>query len=297
MQLDVDAWSAPSTVSGLTVQGGFMQACQMCGAAEVDAGGCCTGCGRYRGTLSYAVAEPTPYGEPEYPVVDGYAAYPVDAGSPVSPAAAYHPVSPAPYGEDGRRPARGAVHTPLFLLTVMVVVLVIGSVSVVLIRTGDDATGAGGATQSTPATVAPASASPSASTVVDRCVVGDWAVTSLTVKAEDLDLFTDAGGIFHLRADGTGTWDFGSGITLKGTYEGVRSEDLITGRVAFGYRTVGQSFSFQNVQNDVREVLSQGRNAPVNTQTGFDLHVAEYTCAGDVLRLRFGGFDLQMGRK
>lgn len=276
-----------------------MQACQRCGAAEVDAGGCCTGCGQYRGTLSYAVAEPTPYGEPGYPAVNGYAvgSYP---GEPVSPAAAYHPVSPAaaPYVEESGRPARGPVHTPLFLLTVMVVVLVIGSVSVVLIRTSDrgDASEGGGAAQSAPATVAPAaSASPSA--MVDRCVVGDWAVTSMTGKAEHFDLATDAGGIFQLRAEGTGTWDFGSGITLKGTYEGVQSEDLITGRVTFGYRTVGQTFSFQDVQNDVREVLSQGRRDPVNIRTGFDLQVAEYTCGGDALRMKFGGFDLQMGRK
>jgi hypothetical protein len=233
--------------------------------------------------------------------VNGYAAgvgsYP---GEPVSPAAAYHPVSPAaaPPVEESARPSRGPVHTPLFLLTVMVAVLVIGSVSVVLIRTSDrgDAPEAGAA-GSAPATVVPAAASASPAAVVDRCVVGDWAVTSLTGRAEHFDLSTDAGGIFQLRAEGTGTWDFGSGITLTGTYEGVQSEDLISGRVTFGYRTVGQSFTFQNVENDVREVLSQGEKAPVNIKTGFNLQVAEYTCGGDDLRLKFGGFDLRMGRK
>ena len=51
------------------------------------------------------------------------------------------------------------------------------------------------------------------------------------------------------------------------------------------------------MQNDVREVLSQGRKAPVNIQNEFALSVAEYTCAGDALRMRFGGWDLRMGRK
>src|SRR4051794_6348757 len=39
-------------------RGGQMQACQVCGTAEVDAGGYCTGCRHYRGPQSYALIPP-----------------------------------------------------------------------------------------------------------------------------------------------------------------------------------------------------------------------------------------------
>jgi hypothetical protein len=287
-----------------------MQACQVCGAAEVDANGWCTGCGQYRGFQSYAVAGPAPYGEPVYEAAVG--SYPVSPGVPVSPGASGYPVSPGapPFATAvaeaapavtpaGAEPARRSpLATPLFLLTVMVVVLVAGTVSVVLIQTSDRGRASGsGSGRTSAGPVATPSASPSASTVVDRCVVGDWAVTSASVKNDDLDLSTTAGGIFHLRAEGAGTWDFGSGITLTGTIEDLKSQSLITGRVDFTFRTVGQSFTFQDVRNDVREVFTQGRKDPVNQKAEFALSVAEYTCGGNAMRMKFGPYDLQMGRK
>ena len=44
---------------------------------------------------------------------------------------------------------------------------------------------------------------------------------------------------------------------------------------------------------DLFTLFEAARWAP----SGFNLQVAEYTCAGDALRMKFGGFDLQMGRK
>jgi hypothetical protein len=128
-------------------------------------------------------------------------------------------------------------------------------------------------------------------------VVGDWAVTSWSVQTTNVTLATDAGGIMRLGTDGTGAWDFGSGVTFTGKVEDLKSEDLVTGRVDFSFRTTGQSFSFQDVRSDVREVLSQSGEKPVNRQIAMELGVAEYTCAGDALRLKYGGYDIQAGRK
>lgn len=306
-----------------------MQACQVCGTADVDAGGYCTGCGQFRGTRSYSVDEPGVYGEPAYVAVGSHPVSPAASagaspGTPVSPGAPQYPVSPAasPYAAspevgyavqpevgyagpyDGHyegaadpapeRPARGLWATPLFLLTVMVVFLVAGTVSVVLIKTSDRGGKPANAAASPSVS---ATASPSASAVVDRCMVGDWAVTSLLAKSDTYELSTTNGGTFHLRADGTGNWDFGSGITLTGTWDGDKSEDLIAGRIEFKFRTVGQSFTFQDVRADVREVLTQGRNDPVNVKTPWALDVAEYICAGNATHMKIGNFDVQMGRK
>jgi hypothetical protein len=302
-----------------------MQACQGCGAIAVDAGGFCASCRPYRGPQSYALSPPAPdlpgpgrsdYGWPASsvaaaPVSDPGAVYYSTAGH--ASAVATYPVSPGgpadPQAAEGPVPTRstgGPLTTPLFLLTVMVVVLVAGTVSVVLIRSAERGKPpAGNAAQSSPAAAAaagapsgpPPSAAPTTSAVVDRCVVGDWAVTSWRVTHAGVELATEAGGIVRLLADGTGSWDFGSGVTLTGTVEDIEAEDLITGRIDFAFRTSGQSFSFLNIRSDVREVISRpGRNT-VNRQLLIESAVAEYTCAGDAIRLKVGTWDVQMVRK
>jgi hypothetical protein len=299
-----------------------MQACQVCGTAEVDAGGYCTGCRHYRGPQSYALNPPAADLSLAGPAA-GYAAVHADPGGVYHPTPSYqhhaavaaYPVSPGgqPSAQFPSTPPdplpssqpRVPLATSLFMVTVMVVVLVAGTVAVVLIRSkaGGSQPGSTAANNSPAPAVAaaapsgpPASTAPSASTV-DRCVVGEWAVTSWSVQTTDVSLTTDAGGIVRLGADGTGRWDFGSGVTFKGTVEDIKSEDLVTGRVDFAFRTTGQSFTFQNVRSDVREVLNQSGEKPVNRQISMDLGVAEYTCAGDTFRLKIGGYDIQAGRK
>jgi hypothetical protein len=289
-----------------------MQACQVCGTAEVDAGGYCTGCRHYRGPQSYALSPPA--ADLPAPQYDPGAVYYSSAGYAQQAAVAAYPVSPpAPQFAPAADPqpaatpqARAPLTASLFMVTVMVVVLVAGTVAVVLIRSksGSSQPGANtGNNSAAPAAAAgapsgpPPSTAPSTSTGVDRCVVGEWGVTSWSVQTKNVTLATDAGGIMRLTADGTGTWDFGSGVTLTGTVEDLKSEDLVTGRVDFSFRTTGQSFSFQDVRSDVREVLSQSGEDPVNRQISFDLGVAEYTCAGNALRLKYGGYDIQAGRK
>ena len=300
-----------------------MQACQVCGTAEVDAGGYCTGCRHYRGPQSYALSPPAAdlpaagsavgfaapppdsgaawYSAPAYPQQAAVAAYPVSPGGPPSPQFA-----PAVGDSPPAQPPRAPLTASLFMVTVMVVVLVAGTVAVVLIRSKAGGTQPGsntGNNSPAPAVAAagpsgpPVSATPSTAGVVDRCVVGNWAVTSWSVQTKNVTLATDAGGIVGLGADGTGTWDFGSGVTLTGTVEDLKSEDLVTGRIEFSFRTTGQAFTFQDVRSDVREVLNQSGEQPVNRQISMDLGVAEYTCAGDALRLKIGGYDIQAGRK
>jgi hypothetical protein len=298
-----------------------MQACQGCGAVAVDGGGYCASCHLYRGPGSYALSPPAPDLPGPGPAAYGWAASSVAAAPVSDPGAVYYstaghvhpsyPVSPGGPADPQAaevpaptRPTRGALTTPLFLLTVMVVVLVAGTVSVVLIRSeqrGQQQAGDVGQSSAAAAAGAPSgpppSAAPTTSAAVDRCVVGDWAVTSWRVTHSQAELATEAGGIVQLRADGTGSWDFGSGVTLTGTVEDIEAEDLITGRIDFVFRTSGQSFNFLNIRSDVREVISRpGRNT-VNRQLPFEPTVAEYTCAGNAIRLKVGTYDVQMGRK
>ena len=110
-----------------------MQACQVCGTADVDAGGHCTGCGNYRGTQSYAVSAPGVYGEPAYAAAGSYAV--AAPGAPVSPAVPQYPVSPAtaaaepyyaPYEGDGRR---NQPFDPQMMVTVLLYAYATGTFS------------------------------------------------------------------------------------------------------------------------------------------------------------------------
>src|SRR5262245_61842744 len=121
-----------------------MQACQVCGTAQVDAGGYCTGCRHYRGPQSYALSPPAAdQAAPEYAAAQpdpgavyySYsqpapaAAWPVSPSAPVSPQFAPAVADPQP----APPPARAPLTASLFMVTVMVVVLVAGTVAVVLI--------------------------------------------------------------------------------------------------------------------------------------------------------------------
>jgi len=297
-----------------------MQACQMCETADVDAGGYCAGCGRHLGLWSYATYPPAAdvprYDPAPAPRSDGGSVYFAASASVHQPAVDSYPVSPSapPYPQDAHvvdetppdPRARGPLTTMLFLLTVTVVVLVAGAITVALFRYKDrNARPDGGTAQRSPTAVNPPSAGPSsaaasaasAAFAVDRCVVGEWTVTKWSVRYPKVDLTTDAGGTLRLAAGATGTWDFGGGSTLTGTISGTRSEVLIAGRVDFGFQTAGQALSFQNVGSDVRQVINQEDEKATNGLISFQLEVAEYICVGDTLRLKTDQFDVQAGRK
>jgi len=172
---------------------------------------------------------------------------------------------------------------------VMVVVVVAGAVSVVYLLTGNRGGGpqaAPAAAVSAPAASAPPSAASSAASRVDGCVVGEWANVSdrLTVD-EDTTLTTDNSGMLRLRADGTGEFDYGSGVTLKGKLDGVTSEALLIGKITFKYETAGQTMNFSNVQSDARRVVFQSGKTVVNERVDARLGPQTYTCGGDSMKL------------
>jgi hypothetical protein len=196
-------------------------------------------------------------------------------------------------GPAAPQPTTSPLTVPLFLLTVIVVVLVSGTVAVVLIRgkgrTAPPAANvaqAASASASTPPGSAPPSAAPSASSGVDRCLVGEWTVSLWRLPYANSGGFvtTTSGGVIRFRADGTGEWSFGNGIRLVGAGPTRTIAVRYSGRITFSLRTSGQTFTFADVVPDVHEeildsdqIISAGPWTP-------RLGAYPYACAGEVFR-------------
>jgi hypothetical protein len=183
---------------------------------------------------------------------------------------------------------------PLFLLTVMVIVLVAGTVAVVLIRangrSAPAATRAQGSASTAPAPAASASpsAAPSESGTVDRCLVGEWTVTTWRLPYSNQettgDLATSNGGFVRFRADGTGEWDFGSGVKLVGSGPTRKIAVRLTGRFTFSFRTTGQTFEFSAVRADARQEVTESEEVTGAGAWTPQLGAFGYACAGDLFR-------------
>jgi len=277
-----------------------MQPCEVCGATGVDAGGYCEHCRVHRGAASYSVSPPAGVS----PVSDAgafyYSASPGVAGR--ASVGAYPAVTSGAPADAGypppvaAQPTRSPLAVPLFMLTVIVVVLVAGTVALVLIReqgrtAAQGANASQGASAPAPASSAPVSpsAAPNVAGAVDKCLLGEWTVISWRLPYGSTDgsggeVATDNGGTIRFRADGTGEWDFGSGVKLVGSGPTRTISVRLTGRMTFSFRTTGQTFEFGEVRADVREEVIDGEKVIYAGAWNPQLGVLQYACAGDVFR-------------
>jgi hypothetical protein len=215
------------------------------------------------------------------------------------PAAQYpagqYPAAPYSAAPSYPPPAPRRSLAPLVMVTVMVMTVVAGAVTIVYLLTGDRSD------RPAPAAVAsaPPSASASASGAVDACVVGDWqnVRSALTDAERGVSLTTDKGEILRLRADGTGEADFGSGVTLKGKYGGVTAEVMYIGKITFRYSTAGGTLTYTDVQSDAREVVFRSGRIVSNERIAAEADSDSYTCSGDTMRVTSEGSDDEYRRR
>jgi hypothetical protein len=185
------------------------------------------------------------------------------------------------------------------MVTVMVIVIVAGAVSVVYILAGGrGAAPSAGAAPSGGAAAPSASGAPSVSAA--QCLVGIWALTKWTFSYNDEAKFTteSGGGTFRYRADGTGEWDFGSGVAASGTYGGKPSTARITGRVTFAYTTGTGTISYSNVVATAGIVVYQSNRVVDDAEVEPEHTTADtFTCTGDSLRITSDSDDTELRRR
>jgi hypothetical protein len=288
-----------------------MQPCEVCGGMGVDAAGYCTQCRTYRGVpptsgAPYPPQQQSPYGQNPHPVSGGgyaptsgapypYAGAP-GAGYPQSgppaqssvppmgypgqyPQQQYAPPAPAPTPTPGPARSRGLA-LPLIALSATLVVIVVAIVVVAIMRSGTRKPFADGGGRPNPDT---------STVVVDQCVVGTWAITS---DEEDVVMdqvgtvrFSGRGGEARLKADGTGSIDYGRNGPAKftATYKDQPVELVVTGTVTFDYRTAGGAMSFSNMKANGNLAMTVGGLASTNLPLEVSDDPAKYSCTDTTL--------------
>jgi hypothetical protein len=225
-------------------------------------------------------------------------------GGPTSGAPYATPTSGAPYPNYGA-PTSGAPYpatygapptptrtrpsflVPLLALSATLVVLVVAIVVVVVVKSKGDNGGAGGGTTTT--------TTPTAASLVDTCVVGDWDETSHNEQTP-IDgfvgkvTFTGSGALLHLKADGTGSYEY-NGATYTGNGERAADNQTyeiklkIDGKITFDYRTDNKTFSFSNMKATGSAVgFLNGQPLPGNQPLEPDTNPASYTCDGSNMK-------------
>jgi hypothetical protein len=259
-----------------------MHPCQACGYTEVDPAGYCTRCRAYRGAVSYEAAAPagTVYGAP---YDDGWPAPGYEAAVPqAEPLAEAAPVA-APVHRGHR------LVMPLFVLTVIALLLTSGTLVVLVFRsdafdTRDVTTAAQDPTRTTPA---PSSAPPSSAPVLDTCVVGTWAVASALQVDFDDDgkaialTSNDGGGSWQFGADGAGTYTLG-GITYQHTP--TKRKLVGNGSIAFTVRSAANALTFSDVKANAAYTYTE-HGETSTTPVPNTPQVFEYACGDNTLVL------------
>jgi hypothetical protein len=301
----------------------------------VDAAGNCTTCGTYRAAPAYgapAYGSPTPTsGPPQQPSAPPYPAstppYPGSAppypGSappyPASPqpyqaSAVPYPAGPQPYQASaaaGAWPAYGATvpvpaapartRSPMFIpLIALSAVLLVITASIVFITVLRSGSGRQQVTPGTSATGQPGS-SPSASSLIDSCVVGAWTETShqedVAVEGVGTVRFTGKGAVQRFGPDGVAVLDYGSGVKLIGSSGSTTWEYTYTGTVNFHYQTSNGNILYSDTSANGRTTLRvNGKVQSDGPIEAGSLDPERYTCSGDSLREFTGHYSIELSR-
>jgi hypothetical protein len=249
-----------------------MQPCPNCGRTELSPAGNCLNCGLFRGNEGYGPSSyaPAQYQQPGYQYQQPYAeqTYPTQAQY----GAGYQAPQQAPHQAPARRPST----VPLIVLSVIAVILVIGIVSVVVLKAAGDDDPGGGGNGGTGTTASG----------IDKCVVGAWRITSAKEKVDQdgtLIEFTARGGNVDLKDDGTGKIDYGSGVTYTGKVSGQNVTITFTGSVSFSFKTVDGSFTFSNVSPNGTATVKVNGTTTTSIPLDMDTKPAKYTCSGNTM--------------
>ncbi len=268
-----------------------MQPCSTCGGIGIDGAGYCTTCGTFRvGPAPQAYPGPTTgtgagwpnpgyggvptSGVPTSGVPAGYPTSGIPAGYPTSGAPGYAPPGyptagslppgyPATGGFAPPQPSRSGSFTwPLIALSGVLVVTVIAIAVIVVAKSG--------------------SKTVTLAADVDSCVVGTWRETSNISQDTDGNSWTSSGTVQKFRADGTGVYDYGSGITSTGRYNGAAAQDIYTGSLTYRYHNVNGVTKYSEIAaNGSHTVTLNGVTKspePLSSAPWLD---EKYTCAGD----------------
>jgi len=140
----------------------------------------------------------------------------------------------------------------------------------------------------------PTSADPASSVPagLDPCVIGTWTETAaeshLTLASGTTVVLTARGMIRQLRADGTGSDDYGTGYVLTGIVptgplKGQRIDLTITGTATFIYQTANGTIQLSNVTIIGTQTTRINGEVKDNSALKYTSDPDRYTCQADTM--------------
>jgi molecular chaperone DnaK len=133
----------------------------------------------------------------------------------------------------------------------------------------------------------PGTAGPSASAVIDPCLVGTWDSTSdrqtIPVAGYGPVTVTGQGAVVRIGRDGSDVQDYGSSTPYTASPPGHQLKITVTGTVRGTIRTSGNTMTFQDMSasGTLTATVDGGVVATVPLSPGTD--PVTYTCSGDTL--------------
>jgi hypothetical protein len=282
-----------------------MQPCPVCGGVTIDAAGRCTQCGTFRGQPTMGMQpqppagmpppqqmpppmQPYPYqGQPSGAPYPSPASGPPTSGAPMTSPVAYPGYPPQPPAQ------RRSAFVPLIAAVSAVVVLIAAIVVVLVVKNHRSPD---------PTPVAQASVSPSASTLVDSCVVGTWKVTSDQTTVDfggsygKISVTNTEPYTIKMRADGTAVEDMGEATIFQGEVNNVIYTVGYSGTSTYSYRTGNGQLTINGAVAKGHWVLLVNDKTVGSGETVASNDPVQYTCSGDTMTEHRTDDSMQMSR-
>jgi hypothetical protein len=92
-------------------------------------------------------------------------------------------------------------------------------------------------------------------------------------------------GPLDLRADGTGTYDYGSGVVYRGTISGQSVTITFSGTVTFSFKTVDKAITYSNPSANGEAVVKVNGTTTTSIPLDMDTKPSSYECSSGSLTL------------
>ena len=146
----------------------------------------------------------------------------------------------------------------------------------------------------------PGAAGPSASAVIDPCLVGTWTSTSdeqtIPVAGYGPVTVTGSGAVVRINADGSDVQDYGSSSAYRAQPGGQRLEITVTGTVRGTIRTSGNKITFEGMSASGTVTAAVDGRVVTSVPLTPGTDPVTYSCVGDTLTEHGQQFDVTLRR-
>ena len=147
----------------------------------------------------------------------------------------------------------------------------------------------------------PGAAGPSASAVIDPCLVGTWESTSdkqtIPVAGYGPVTVTGQGAVVRIGVDGSDLQDYGASTPYRAEPGGQQLEITVTGTVRGTIRTSGETITFEGMSASGTVTAKVDGRVVTTVPLSPGTDPVTYSCSGDTLTEHGQQFDVTLRRR